>query len=372
MRILHTEASCGWGGQEIRILDESAGMISRGHAVALACPPQAPVARAATDQGIEVIPLPIDRKRPRGVLAMRRLLRGRGFDVVNCHSSTDTWLVALASSTLRSAPPLVRTRHISTPIPRSRANRWLYQRATAMIVTTGEQMRRSLIERYGFDGERIVSVPTGVDTDRFCPGDRDRARAATGLRPRGLLAGVVATLRRDKGHHLLLDAMAAIGEQAPELVIVGDGPQRGPLQAKVAALGLGARVTFAGNQADVLPWLRALDVFVLPTLHEGVPQALAQAMAVGLCCVTTPVGGIPELAQDGESAIFVAPGNVGELADALRWVARDPRLRERLGANARMRRVAGYDRRAMLDRMERVFATVAAGRAGESGEADRP
>lgn len=366
MRILHTEASCGWGGQEIRILDESAGLASRGHAVSLACPPHAPVARAAAERGLEVIALPIEKKRPRGFLAVRRLLRARGFDVVNCHSSTDTWLVALASATLASAPPLVRTRHISTPIPRSRANRWLYQRATAMIVTTGEQMRRSLIERYGFDGERIVSVPTGIDTGRFCPGERERARADTGLRPRGLLAGIVATLRRDKGHHLLLEAIAAMGEEAPELVIVGDGPQRGPLQAKVAQLGLAARVVFAGNQADVLPWLRSLDVFVLPTLHEGVPQALAQAMAVGLCCVTTPVGGIPELASDGESAIFVAPGNVGELADALRWVTRDPQLRERLGRAARARRLAGYDRHAMLDRMERVFATVAAGHAAHA------
>lgn len=359
MEILHTEASCGWGGQELRILGESAGLIERGHRVVVACPPRAPIARAAAERGIEVIPLPIEKKRPRGLLAMRRLLRARRFDVINAHSSTDTWLAALACATLRSPPPLVRTRHISTPIARSRANRWLYQRATAMIVTTGEAMRRSLIEEHGFDGTRIVSVPTGIDTARFCPGDREQARRALGLQPRGVLAGIVATLRMAKGHHLLLDALAAIGPQAPELVIVGDGPRRAALQEQADRLGLHDRVRFAGNQADVLPWLRALDVFVLPTLHEGVPQALAQAMAVGLCCVTTPVGGIPELATDGQSAIFVRPGVVEELADALRWVAGDPALRQRLGRGARARSLQGFDHRAMLDRMEQIFREVA-------------
>ena len=116
---------------------------------------------------------------------------------------------------------------------------------------------------------------------------------------------------------------------------------------------------FAGNQTDVLPWLRALDVFVLPTLHEGVPQALTQAMSVGLCCVTTPVGGIPELADDGESAVFVTPDDVDALTAALRRVLADDALRARLGRNARARRVAGFDRNAMLDRMEALFRSLA-------------
>jgi glycosyltransferase involved in cell wall biosynthesis len=359
LRILHTEASCGWGGQELRILSEASGLIARGHEVAIACPAHAPIALAALEQGIEVIALPIEKKRLPGLFAMRALLRRRRFDVINTHSSTDTWLVALSCATLSDAPPLVRTRHISTPIPRTRANRWLYGRATARIVTTGEAMRRLLIDEYGFDGARIESVPTGIDTALYSPGDRAQARGALGLRADGQVIGIVATLRKAKGHHLLLESLAAMGAQAPDLLIVGDGPQRPMLEAQVDRLGLRARVRFAGNQTDVVPWLRALDVFVLPTLHEGVPQALTQAMSVGLCCVTTPVGGIPELADDGESAVFVAPDDVDALTGALRRVLADDALRARLGRNARARRLAGFDRNAMLDRMEALFRSLA-------------
>ena len=144
MRILHTEASCGWGGQEIRILDEAAGLIDRGHEIWLACPPQAPIARAAPARGLRVLTIPLERKRPAGLFAMRALLREHAFDVVNSHSSTDTWLAALACASLKGAPPLVRTRHISAPVARSPSNRWLYARASRFVVTTGERLRQEI------------------------------------------------------------------------------------------------------------------------------------------------------------------------------------------------------------------------------------
>jgi glycosyltransferase involved in cell wall biosynthesis len=358
MRILHTEASCGWGGQELRILTESTGLIARGHAVTLACPPHAVIAREALRHSVPLVTLPLEKKRVRGVRALRALLAERSFDVINTHSSTDSWLAALACASLSGAPPIVRTRHISTAIPRSLANRWLYMRANARIVTTGEAMRRSLATDYGFDLDRIVSVPTGIDIGRFRPGDRDAARQALRLAPRGFLIGIVATLRKAKGHHLLLDALAAMGNQAPELLIVGDGPQRPNLEAQVDRLDLRARVSFVGNQADVLPWLQALDAFVLPTLHEGVPQALAQAMAVGLPCITTPVGGIPEIAEGDRSALFIAPGRVEAIVEALNRIAGDAALRERLGGCAREAAVARCADAVMLDRMEALFRAV--------------
>jgi hypothetical protein len=130
LTILHTEASCGWGGQEIRILDEAAGLADRGHALWLACPPQAPIAAAGRARGLRVVTLPIARKSFAGWRALRGLIAAERFDVVNSHSSTDTWLAALALATLRDAPPLVRTRHISAPVAGHAANRWLYARAS--------------------------------------------------------------------------------------------------------------------------------------------------------------------------------------------------------------------------------------------------
>lgn len=364
MHILHTEASCGWGGQELRILSESAGMIARGHRVALACPPEATIAREAPAAGIELITLPIAKKRPAGLAAIRRLLASRRFDVVNTHSSTDAWLVALACASLRDAPPMVRTRHISAPIAASPTNRWLYARASRFVVTTGERLREDVILRTGCAPDRIASIPTGIDDERFAPGDRGEARRALGLPQDRTIVGIVATLRSWKGHRFLIDAVRALADPKLMLVIVGDGPQDKALAQQVAEGGLEDRVMLAGRRDDVPLWMRAFDLFALPSYaNEGVPQALVQAMLSGLACVTTAAGAIPEIAIDGRTALLVPQQDSAALGAAISRLVADPALRAELGNAARAHCRKGFTREAMLDRMETVFQRVAATRA---------
>ena len=356
MKIVHTEASCGWGGQEIRILEEARGMIARGHEVVVLCPPQARIFTEAPRRGVPAVALPIGRKNLRGLLALRRWLRDHPADVVNTHSSTDTWLAALACATLRRPPPLVRTRHISAAVPDNAASRWLYSSAVRHVVTTGEALRRQLIERVGVPAERATSVPTGIDTMRFRPGDKQEARHALGLDPQARHVGIVATLRSWKGHLYLLEAFAALEAPDWQLLIVGTGPMRESIEAKVAELGLGGRVQLVGQQDNPEDWLRALDIFCLPSYaNEGVPQAVLQAMLTALPIVTTPVGAILEAVRDGESALVVPPKDAPALAAAIGRLIADPALAERLGAAAC--RIAGADFSSgrMLDRMEGVF-----------------
>src|SRR6185503_12763930 len=285
-------SSLGWGGQEIRILSEAQGLAARGHEVRLLCPPEARIFAEAPKWGLEPEAVPIARKNLGGFFALKEKLR-QPCDVVSTHSSTDTWLSALALRSLGRPYPLVRTRHISAPVPRDPLTRWLYTRATTRIVTTGEALRSELVERNGFSAAAIESVPTGIDTARFRPGDKMAARKALGLPAEKVLVGIVATLRSWKGHRFLLKALP----REAGLVIVGDGPQRANLEAQVARLGVGYKVLFAGNQQDVLPWLQSFDVFALPSYaNEGVPQALIQAMLAGLPCVTTNIGSMAELA----------------------------------------------------------------------------
>ena len=125
LSIVHTENSCGWGGQEIRILTEAQGMLARGHHVTLVTPASADIYPAAKLRNIPVVALPIEKKRPRALLALRRWLAARhgAFDVINTHSSTDSWLVALARLSLADMPPVVRTRHVSTRVHGDRATR---------------------------------------------------------------------------------------------------------------------------------------------------------------------------------------------------------------------------------------------------------
>jgi glycosyltransferase involved in cell wall biosynthesis len=198
-------------------------------------------------------------------------------------------------------------------------------------------------------------VPTGIDPRRFGPGSRSEARKRLGLPRDGLLVGIVATLRSWKGHRFLIEAMAGLPESVG-LVIVGDGPVRAPLEALVDTLGLRSRTRFAGNQADVVPWLQSFDVFALPSYaNEGVPQALIQAMLVGLPAVTTHAGSISELARDGETALVVPPQQVAPLQGALRRLLESPELRKSLGEAARRHCETNFSYNAMLDRMERIY-----------------
>jgi len=355
LSIVHTEASLGWGGQEIRILSEAQGMLGRGHEVRLLCPPEARIYAEAPGYGVPATALPIGRKRPLGVKVLYEWLKGNHCNVVATHSSTDAWLAALALLAMGRPIPTVRTRHISAPVPRNAPTRWLYTRATARIVTTGEALKKELVERNGFPAQRIDSVPTGIDTARFRPGDRNAARAKLNLPLERKLVGIVATLRSWKGHRFLIEALPPDAR----LVIVGDGPQRAALEELAARLQLGQQILFAGNQSDVVPWLQALDVFALPSYaNEGVPQALIQAMLVGLPCVTTSVGGIPELAIHEQTALVVPPQDSKSLGEAVQRLLADEPLSKKLGAAARAHAAANFSYQGMLDRMEEIYRQV--------------
>jgi glycosyltransferase involved in cell wall biosynthesis len=154
-----------------------------------------------------------------------------------------------------------------------------------------------------------------------------------------------------------------------QLLVIGDGPRRAHLEARVDAMGLRGDVRFVGNRDDVPEWLACLDLVALPSYgEEGVPQSLMQAAACGLPAVSTTVGAIREAVIDGETGLIVPPNDVPALAGALHRLMADAALRAQMGAAARVRaeREFGSDR--MVDAMERVFAGVAAAspRAGGS------
>lgn len=356
MKIVHTEASCGWGGQEIRIIEESLGMIARGHEVVILCPPEARIYSEAPKRGVSVVALPIGGKKLRGMFALRRWLQSHQVDVLNTHSSTDSWLAALACATLSVAPPIVRTRHISAPIATNGPTRWLYTKATRHIVTTGEALRQELIRSNGFPPDMITSVPTGIDPTRFAPSDKAAARQSLGLEMNGRYLGIVATLRSWKGHLFLIEAFSKLAQTDLKLLIVGDGPMREALERRASELGLKERVIFAGQRPDPESWLRTLDVFCLPSYaNEGVPQAILQAMLTELPIVSTPVGAILEAVQDETSALIVPPKDSTAIADAVARLLADQSLAERLARRARQVASENFSRDAMVDRMEAVF-----------------
>lgn len=357
--VIHTEASLGWGGQEIRVLTEMAGMLARGHRMLLVCPAEARIFGEAQARGIQVVALPIGRKHWSGLSALRQLLQTLRPDLVVTHSSTDSWLVALATRFWRAAPPAVRIRHISAPVGRNAVTRWLYARAAAHVVTTGELLRQQLIRDLHLEETHVTSVPTGIDLARYAARDKSVARRELGLAEDGCIIGIIATLRSWKGHRYLLDAFAQLDDKQARLLIVGAGPGFDNLTRQAEELGVSARVTMPGNQAEVAPWFAALDVFVLPSYaNEGVPQAIMQAQASGLPVISTPVGSIPEIVADGETGLLVPPRDTEALKAAIDRLLNDAALRRRLGAAALAQARERFSDSRMVDRMEAIFRQV--------------
>jgi len=363
LSILHTESSIGWGGQEIRILTEARGMLDRGHRVMLLTPPNAEMLPAAKKMGVPVEAIDIEKKRVGPLFALRKWLSANGsnYDVINTHSSTDSWLAAVACATLSGMPVIVRTRHVSTAINNHFSTRWLYTKATSHIVTTGEALRQQLHRDNGYALENMTSVRTGIDLNRYRPLEQAAMRAKLGIAARPTL-GILATLRDWKGHQDLLTALEILKPKFPDwqLLIIGDGPQRQALEQRVDALNMRDSVRFTGNVDNVPEWLSALDLFTLPSYgDEGVPQGIMQAMACGLAVVSTPVGAINEAVQDGKTGIMTAPRNPQALADSLARLMGDAVLRANMSTAglAYARENFGID--VMLDGMLGVFRRYA-------------
>ena len=199
--------------------------------------------------------------------------------------------------------------------------------------------------------------------ERFRPpnsSERGSARARLEVNDAVFVVGIVATLRSWKGHRYLHEALHTLvaldGAAQILVVIVGDGPQRQTLEGQVAKARLDRHVLFAGNQDDVLPWLHAIDAFVLPSYaNEGIPQALLQAMACRIAVVTTHAGAIGEIAKADETALVVPVRDAEALAVALARLRADAGLRARLGEGARRLVCAAHTEAGMLEAMEDVF-----------------
>jgi glycosyltransferase involved in cell wall biosynthesis len=360
LHIVHTEASQGWGGQEIRILTETQGMCARGHRITLLAPLTAQIYLVAKARGIPVEAMPFEKKSLKGLLAMRRWLKQNSCDVINTHSSTDSWLVALAQLGLKRHVPIVRTRHVSAKVSNHWTTRWLYGKASARVVTTGERLRVELMTGLSLAPEHVVSIPTGIDLERY---SRAAARPCAdvrlelGIPQDALVIGIAATLRSWKGHDWLLQAFAEMTSTFPSahLLIVGDGPRREYLQERITASGL-ERIHLVGHREDIPDLLGAMDIFTLPSYaNEGVPQAIMQAMAMELPVVSTTIGAIDEAVKDGVTGYLVEPKNVAQLKTRLTDLLASDELRRRMGAAARQHAESHFSLEAMSDAMEKVF-----------------
>ena len=244
-------------------------------------------------------------------------------------------------------------------------DRWTSQLADAIIVLS-EHVRAELIKVERLDPSKFEIIPNGIA--RHEPhnyAQRQAKRALLGISSTARLIGIVSRLEEPrKGHHILFRAMQQLSSGYPDVycVVIGDGPARSSLEAQVRQLGLSDRVKFVGTQYDVEAWLSALDLFVLPSLNEGFPMAILEAMAAHRPVIATAVAGVPDIIIDHESGILIPPGNVDALARALQELLDDPELAKRLGEAGRTRFEERFDIRHITRQTETVYTRLLAER----------
>lgn len=223
-------------------------------------------------------------------------------------------------------------------------------------ITVSRDLATWLVDTVGVPRAKVTQIYNGVDSEKFHP--RTGARASVGppgfISPDSLVIGSVGRLAEVKDYPTLLRAFAALMRRAPEtaprlrLVMVGDGPTRAECERVIAELGIANQVWLAGDRSDVPALMRAMDLFVLPSLNEGVSNTILEAMACGLPVIATGVGGNPELVQPGKTGTLVPPADAENMAQALLGYIADGERMAREGRAARAEIEARYSMEAMV------------------------
>ncbi|HWO83452.1 MAG TPA: glycosyltransferase [Solirubrobacterales bacterium] len=300
-----------------------------------------------------VAPLPLGLAGARRVPALARLLRRERPAVFHAHMSSPVackW--GLAAAVLARVPAVLGTVQVGAYEPPNRSAYWQLRalaRGVDRYLAVSREIAVELTEKLGWPAERVEVVYNAVDTERAAvaapPGLREQL-GGSATRP---LVLTPARLNPQKGHRVLLEAVAEVPDAL--FLLAGDGPERAPLEAEAERLGLADRVRFLGRREDVPQLLAVCDVFALPSLYEGSSLAVLEAMAAGIPIVSSAIGGTDELIEDGRSGLLVAPGDAKTLAAALRRALGDEELRRSLAGRARDRVDAGLTREQMADRV---------------------
>jgi glycosyltransferase involved in cell wall biosynthesis len=241
------------------------------------------------------------------------------------------------------------------------------------MIGVSDFVRRRLIEADRVPAARVARIYNGVDLARFTPGPPDEAllaEAGIACPPRGdlnsgaarrIVVSTIAHLRREKGIHDLVDAIALLAGRFPEiqLLIAGEGPERAALATLARERGISSRVHFLGLRSDVDRVLRASDITVFPsTWQEAFGLVLVEAMGCGKPIVSTRVGGIPEVVVDGETGFLVEPGDAAGLASRIGLLCEDAEVRARLGGMARRAAVQKFGIDRMVDDVVALYDGV--------------
>ncbi len=348
----------GFAGGESQVLGLTLALMRAGHRADLICDPAGALWPRALAAGVACYPLRIRNSVDAGAgLKLRKFLAHNHYDVVHFHTARAHALAPFAQGRARA---LIVTRRMDYAPNRLFAP-WLFNRAVDGVAAISPAVADALV-RSGVTRDRIAIIPSGVDCDRFHPpsaAERAAARGALDLAAGQIAIGTVGMLEPRKGQRYLIDAMALLSGAVEEVsrttaplaemrcVIGGGGSLTDELATQIRKARLGDATRMMGMIDDPRTLLWALDIFVLPSLREGLGVAALEAMACGLPVVASAIGGLAQTVVDGVTGIQVPVGDARALANAIARLAAEPALRNAMGADGRARVCENYGMDAM-------------------------
>ena len=332
LHILHSEAATGWGGQEIRIFQECQLLLERGHRVSIVCQPGSPLADRVSrlsHPGFTYFPLPMKQSFSLPTLfSLGKIIKSAQPDILHCHSSIDSWLIAMAGKVL--GIPIVRSRHVNIPIRNHIFNRWLYAIAPSYILTSGMGIKKMVSEQARVSVDKIKSIPAGVDFRRFdFHISGKKIREELGVSPHQPLIGKIGVIRGWKGFDYFVNSAPLVLEKFPDarFVIVGSGPGYESIHSMIKNQGLEKSIFMLGHREDIPEIMAALDIHCVGSFAvEGTTQVIPQAFAMKVPVVSTRIDSILPILGDGERGILVELKNSQSMANGIMKFLTDPDL----------------------------------------------
>lgn len=292
-------------------------------------------------------------------LKVARILRDRKIDVIHTHN-TQPFIDGALGGLLAGVRTIVHTDH-ARQFPDKRRYmfaEWLLSHAVYRVVGVSGDTSKNLVTYEKISPKKIVTIRNGVDGHSYqAPIDTIPKRRQLGLPSSAPIIGLGARLTEQKGISFLLRAIPALLREQPELVLVvaGDGPVRGDLEGEAHRLGIASHIHFIGPRTDMPEIIRLFDVYVLPSIWEGLPMVLLEAMASGCPIVATDVGGNPDAVRHGYNGYLVPARDHSALASALARLVSDRALREEFGRNGRTLFEREFSAAQMARRYEQLY-----------------
>lgn len=354
IHVLHVVPTLRAGGMEMALSRITNGLLEEGFSHSIVVLKGEPIIQAMFDPAIKIHCVRASTNSFAVSLRLREILKQERPSVIHARNFGAWPEIAMARLTVLPKVPLIFSFHGVTD-PAAPPWRWrmtlrLMQTISTYVYAVSHGAKAYLTEKVGLSGAGIAVIPNGVDTSRFFPQPKTANSSP-------LTLGTLGSLTPVKNQALLIRAVRRLLETGLDLrlLIAGEGPLREELEALIAELGVAEQVQLVGQISDTPTFLHSLDMFVLPSNSEAHPNALSEAMACGLPCIGSRVGGIPEILGQGQAGALFEVGDEAGLAETIRSLAQNEVRRQSLGQAALELTLQNYSLPVMLQRYQALY-----------------